>query len=309
MGETNPDCDSDEWSEWLLRHRHGGDVVREEAVRADVDGYVDRVLDAARLGPGMTLVDIGTGDGAVAFRAIQRAGPSLRVALTDISSPLLRHAESIALQRSVADQCTFLRAPADDLRRISDACADVVTTRAVLAYVRDKGAALREFHRVLRPGGRVSIAEPILQDDAFDVIALKRMADEMSATAGHEVLSMLHRFKAAQFPDTPEKLAESSITNFSERDLLVLFQGCGFVDIHLELHIDVRRVGVVSWETFLRSSPHPWAAPHGVILEEGFTPAERATLEQVLRPVVETGASVATDRIAYVSATNPFARA
>ena len=90
MNNLDPECESDEWSEWLLGHRHGGDVVREEAVRADVDGYVDRVLDAARLGPGMTLADIGTGDGVVAFRAIQRVGPSLRVTLTDISSPLLR---------------------------------------------------------------------------------------------------------------------------------------------------------------------------------------------------------------------------
>jgi len=37
----------------------------------------------------------------------------------------------------------------------------VVTTRSVLIFVQHKHAAFREFHRVLRPGGRVSIFEPI----------------------------------------------------------------------------------------------------------------------------------------------------
>jgi SAM-dependent methyltransferase len=44
---------------------------------------------------------------------------------------------------------------------VDDAAVDVVTTRSVLIYVKDKAGALREFQRVLRPGGRISLYEPI----------------------------------------------------------------------------------------------------------------------------------------------------
>ena len=56
---------------------------------------------------------------------------------------------------------SFVRAAAEDLSTIADASADVVTTRSVLIYVDDKAAAFRAFHRVLKPGGRLSIFEPI----------------------------------------------------------------------------------------------------------------------------------------------------
>ena len=56
------------------------------------EGYADRVFEGAQLGAGMTVVDIGAGEGLVAFRAIERIGPSLRVMLTDVSAPMLRYA-------------------------------------------------------------------------------------------------------------------------------------------------------------------------------------------------------------------------
>lgn len=297
---------SDVWSEWLLRDRHGGDPVHERLVRADVDRFADRVLDAAGLAPAMTLADIGTGDGEIAFRAIDRVGPALQVLLADISAPLLRHAKSLARQRNVLDQCTFLECSAERLDGIHDASVDVVTTRAVLAYVSDKCAALREFHRVLKPGGRISVAEPILQEDAFNAIALKRLVDSQKGPQD-PLLVLVHRWKAAQFPDTPEKLAASPIANYSERDLLDFVLDCGFVEIHMELHVDVRRYEAMPWETFTALSPHPWAQKLSVILKEQFTSEERLHFEHAFRPTVEAGLTTATDRIVYLSARKPHA--
>src|SRR5579863_3077829 len=102
------DLKSDVWSEWLLHRRHADDPAVADAVRAEVERYADRVLDAARLAPGMTLADVGAGEGLVAFRAIDRVGPTLRVLLMDVSAPMLRHAEMLATQRQVHAQCAFL---------------------------------------------------------------------------------------------------------------------------------------------------------------------------------------------------------
>jgi arsenite methyltransferase len=305
MTDIQPNAESDEWSRWLLDLRHGGDQTFNQKIRGSLQRYADRVLDGARLAPGMTLADIGTGEGLVAFRAIERIGPSLRIVLTDISAPMLRHVKALADERGVQQQCTFVECAADKLAAIPDSSVDVVTTRAVLAYVTDKSAALREFLRILKPGGRISLGEPIFQDDAFAACALRRMVDAPQADSADRFRPLLHRWKAAQFPDTPEKLAASPLTNYSERTLFELVRVAGFTPIHLELHIDLCPSDLNSWKVFLDSSPHPWAPALNEILPQQFTPEEREHFEQTMRPLVESGQALTTIRTAYITASKP----
>ncbi len=303
--ESDSSDESDEWSRWLLHHRHGGDAVWKQRVDIAIADYADRVIEACHLAPQATLVDIGTGDGVVAFRAIRRVGPGLHAVLTDISGPLLRHARQRAAEQGFGGQCSFLRASAEDLRAIPDASVDAVVARAALAYVADKPAAVREFFRVLKPGGRVSLCEPLLQEAALDTIALHKMANERGAIPGHELLPLLHRWKAAQFPDTLEALMADPLSNYSERDLFAFFQASGFVNTHLELHLDARRAEARTWETFLQASPHPWAPPQGTLLRERFSEAEQQLIEGLIRPGVEAGGEGAVERIIFVNATKP----
>lgn len=303
--DDRPDLPSDVWSEWLLHRRHGDDPTYGRVVRNAVERVADRVLDDAMLCAGMTLADIGAGEGLLAFRALERIGPTLRVVLTDISAPMLRHAETLAAERGVRSQCTFLECSADKLSAIADSTVDVVATRAVLAYVSDKNAALREFYRILKPGGRLSIAEPILQDEAFFARALRKRVEAQPAGSQDRFLPLLHRWKAAQFPDTEELCAQSPIANYSERDLVNFARGSGFAHIHMELHIDVMPSLITSWEVFLGSSPHPWAPPLSVILADQFTSEERQFFEQVVRPTVELGHALTTERVVYLHATKP----
>jgi arsenite methyltransferase len=297
--------DADVWSNWLLHLRHGEDPEYDRAIRARVERYADRVVDGARLAAGMTLADIGAGEGLIGFRAIERIGPALRVLFTDVSAPMLRHAEALAVARGIRQQCVFCRCAADNLSEIDAGSVDVVTTRAVLAYVANKVAALREFRRVLKPGGRISIAEPILRDEALAVSALRQIVEARPADSRDRVLPLLHRWKAAQFPDTVEKIQASPITNYSERDLVAFFRACGFVEIHLELHIDVLPVVPTPWETFIRTAPHPLAPSLGEILAKHFTAEERQILEEDIRRALAAPKSAAIERIAYLTATKP----
>jgi arsenite methyltransferase len=275
-------------------------------MRAEVAQYADRVLDAAQLAPGMTLVDVGTGDGVVAFRAIDRVGPSLRVLCTDVSPSMLQHAESVATQRAVRDQCTFLQCSAEALNDIPGESADVVTTRAVLAYLPDKIAVLREFRRILKPGGRVSIAEPIRRDEALEANSLKKFVDAHPAGSDDRFFRLLHRWRAAQFPDTEESISSNPMTNFSERDLVRYALDNGFADIHMEFHIDVARSQLTTWDLVLKSSPFPWAPSLEKLMLEQFTAEERQFFEQVFRPRVDSGQLFGAERIAYLSARKPL---
>ncbi|HQT46544.1 MAG: hypothetical protein B7X08_03975 [Acidocella sp. 20-63-7] len=292
----------DVWSAWLLRRRSGGDAARARRVAETVHGYVGKVLDGAALGPGMVMADLGSGEGVVAWEAIARIGPTLGVVLTDISAPMLIYAQARAQELEVAAQCRFVECGAARLAGIADGCLDAVTSRSALAYVADKEAAFAEMFRVLKPRGRVSLGEPLFRDEALAAEAMRRALAEPGAP---ELLALLHRWKAAQFPDTEAAIAANPITAYGERDLLRLAQQVGFEQLHLELHIEVQPSTVTDWEVFVHASPHPWAPGLDQILATRFTQAERATLEAALRPEVEAGRFVSASRMVYLTAVKP----
>ena len=92
----------------------------------------DRVLKNADLSGGETVLDVGAGDGLIAFGALELVGEDGRVIFGDISQDLLVHSRSLAREMGVLDRCEFVHAPADDLSAIEDASVDAVTTRSVL---------------------------------------------------------------------------------------------------------------------------------------------------------------------------------
>lgn len=237
----------------------------------------DRVLELAELAAGETLLDVGCGEGLIAFGALERGAG--RVVFADVSEDVLAVCRQVAHDLGVEERCRFLRAPADDLREIGDASVDVVTTRSVLIYVGDKAAAFREFARVLRPGGRISLFEPI-----------NRFAARRSPTwAGYDlgpVLELGRKIRAVYDAIQPDS---DPMLDFDERDLLRLAEDEGFFPLRLFLEAEVGPTEPRSWNGFVNSAGNPNIPTFAEAMEQALDATERARLTRHLRPLVEQG--------------------
>jgi arsenite methyltransferase len=286
----------DRWHRWLLDVRFGGDAsAREQDLAQLLYPVRDKVLDKARLRPGDVVLDIGTGDGLIAFGALDRLGPAGQVVFSDISQDLLDHCRKAAGAEGLLDRCRFVLAPADSLDSIADASVDVVTTRSVLIYVKDKAAALSEFYRVLRPSGRISLFEPInvlmgVSDpgrfSGYDVRPVARLAAKVEAL-----------YESIQPPGADPMI------DFDERDLLRHAEHAGFPEISLDLEVTVANARQpVPWERFLRISGNPLVPPVGEALNRTLTPEEITEFTTYLKPLVESGTGQERRAFAYLTA-------
>jgi arsenite methyltransferase len=297
----------DLWADWLLHDRFSGDETVRQALCESIERDVDRLLDLAKLRQGMTLLDIGSGDGTVALRAIERVGANIGAHLTDVSPRLLDYAQQRARERGVESQCRFALCGAQSLNAIDDASVDAVTARAVIGYLPEKAAVFREFYRVLKPGGRISLAEIIRRDEAFEVCSLRKLVEASGDAPGSQFFALLHKWKRTQFPDTEAEVARMPMTNFSERDLVSLAMQAGFADIHMEFHIDIGAPVSHTWDALLDSTPFPWAPTLRTCMAEQFSAEERTLFEQVMRSEVGKGQMRTATRMAWISATKPAA--
>jgi arsenite methyltransferase len=234
----------------------------------------ERVLDRAELAECQTLLDVGCGDGLIAFGAVER-GAGL-VVFSDISQDLLDESRRIAEELGVLDRCRFLLAAANDLHELADGSVDVVTTRSVLIYVDDKEAAFREFHRVLRPGGRVSLFEPINR--------LSRFIDAYDAGPVQELNDRVGRIFRELQPRESDPMM-----NFDERDLVELAERIGFERIHLTLEVETSRPEPVPWDAFVDMPPNPRIPSPRQAMKQVLTADEQARYEAHMRPLVEGG--------------------
>jgi arsenite methyltransferase len=286
----------DRWFRWLTDVRFGGDT--EERQRT-LTGYLypvrDTVLNKARLGPDDTLLDVGTGDGLIAFGALDRTAPSGRVIFSDISQDLLDHCREAAAAEGLLERCEFVRAAADALTGVADASVDAVTTRSVLIYVKDKAAAFAEFYRVLRPGGRVSLFEPInrlmsaLDPGRFAGYDIRPVA---AIAAKVEAL-----YASIQPRDTDAML------DFDERDLVRHAQDAGFPEVSLDLRVRIKASRTpMPWERFLRMSGNPLIPPVGEAIARVLDAEEAAELAAYLRPLVESGEGQERRALAHLTA-------
>jgi len=289
----------DIWARWLSFRRQGSATLSPDTER-DLHGLRDRVLSMAEIKPGNTVLDVGCGDGLIGFGALELVGPMGQVIFSDISADLIARCRQTAEQIHALDRCRFLIASADDLHDIAENSLDVVTTRSVLIYAAAKDRAIREFYRVLRPGSRAVIAEPINRysyPEPPDIFLGYNVAPIADIAA--KLVALFNRVETARI---------APMLDFDERDLVTMAQRAGFNEVHLDLRIDVEATAKAEWATFVKRSGNPLSPTLEEAMNEALTSKEREQLTAHLRPLVEHGTGTQRRAFAFMTALKPPAR-
>lgn len=128
--------------------------------------------------PRETVLDVGSGGGIDTILAAKRTGPEGRAIGLDIIEEMCNRARSHAAEAGVAEWTEFLRGEMEAIP-LPAASVDVVISNGVLNLSARKSRALAEIFRVLRPGGRICVADLTVEDDLPPEVA-----NDPSAWAG-----------------------------------------------------------------------------------------------------------------------------
>jgi len=132
----------------------------------------------ARLQPGQVVLDVGSGGGIDTILAARRVGPEGRAVGLDMLETMCERGRGHAAQAGVEGWTQFLRGELEDIP-LPDESVDVAISNGVLNLSARKSRALAEIFRVLRPEGRICMADLTVEGELPPEVA-----NDQSAWAG-----------------------------------------------------------------------------------------------------------------------------
>jgi arsenite methyltransferase len=119
-----------------------------------------------RVEPGSVVLDLGCGAGTDLLIAAQMTGPAGRAIGVDMTAAMLERAAASAREMGLAN--VELHESLIESLPLADASVDVVISNGVIDLVPDKDAVLDEIDRVLRPGGRLQLADVVIHNEVSE---------------------------------------------------------------------------------------------------------------------------------------------
>ena len=184
--------------------------------------FIPTLLGAARVGPGLKVLDVATGTGAAARMASDIVGASGLVVGGDISPTMLQ-----AAQRNLKDLPIELRTLDGQSLPFADASFDGVICQLGLMFFPNPARGLSEFRRVLRDGGRTAVS--------------------VTTTPERSLFARVGAVTARHVPARAEKL--NRFFSIPDTDHLHrLVSGAGFSDV--EVQSETRSIGFASFSAY-----------------------------------------------------------
>lgn len=203
------------WTQWLKENRFAGQTPEMiEQTTKWLEAVRDVILVYAEIQPYETVIDIGTGTGLLAFKALEMQDCKGKVIFSDKFQDCLDDCQKILDDAGVTTGYEMLLSPCEYIG-LPESSVHKALMRSVLVHIQHKQPAISEIYRILKPGGKFCAFEPIIR----------------SNTRYWEILDPAHIEKYEDFKRVENEIMENpmdSLCNFDQNTLKMNLEIAGF---------------------------------------------------------------------------------